>query len=118
MLSHSLRQGVLVITVHADPGIGGRATFLTRISDLVHAYQPASLVVVLDEPAADGPVVGIVLRAHRMCSRLGLLMSVATHNAPARRLLEAGADTSGVRLVVHARIDAAIAGAAALAMAA
>ncbi len=35
-------------------------------------------------------------------------MSVATHSAPARRLLEDGADTGGCRLVVHARTDTAI----------
>ncbi|MEU2924512.1 hypothetical protein ABZ636_05510 [Streptomyces sp. NPDC007251] len=118
MLSHAFEQGVLVITVYDDPGIGGRAKLLSRISDMVHAYRPASVVVVLDEPAARASMVGVILRVQRLCSRLGLLMSVATHNAPARRLLEAAADESSTSLVIHARIDAAIAGAAALGMAA
>jgi hypothetical protein len=43
-----------------------------------------------------------------MCNHLGVLISVATHSAPTRRLLEANADTSGTRLVVHARTDTAI----------
>jgi hypothetical protein len=49
-----------------------------------------------------------VLRAHRLCGRLGTLMSVATHRAPARRLLEANAGIGSPRLVIHPRIDIAI----------
>ncbi|MER7481647.1 hypothetical protein ABTX60_29130 [Streptomyces sp. NPDC126510] len=109
MLSHSLDHGVLVITVHQDPGIGGRATLLTRISDLVQAYRPAPVVIVLDEPAARSAVVSVVLRVHHLCSRTGTLMSVATHSAPVRRTLETDADTAGTRLVVHARADTAVA---------
>ncbi|WP_330337056.1 hypothetical protein [Streptomyces sp. NBC_00557] len=118
MLSHAFEQGVLVITVHDDPGAGGRASLLARISDLIQAFRPASVVIVLDEPAARASIAGVILRVQRLCSRLGLLMSVATHNAPARHRLEAAADESGTSLVIHARIDAAIAGAAALSMAA
>ncbi|MFF7891874.1 hypothetical protein ACFZDI_08045 [Streptomyces sp. NPDC007907] len=113
LLSHALDRGVLVVTVHQDPGIDGRATLLTRISDLVRACRPASVVVVLDEPAARNAVVGVILRVHRLCSRLGTLMSVATHSAPVRRALEAEADTGGTRLVVHARADTAVAAACA-----
>ncbi|WP_190200648.1 hypothetical protein [Streptomyces djakartensis] len=111
MLSHSLDHGVLVITVHRDPGIGGRATLLTSISDLVHAFRPAPVVVVLDCPAPAGAVVSVVLRAHRLCSHLGVLMSVASSSAPTRRALEENADTAGTRLVVHARTDTAVAAA-------
>lgn len=42
MLSHSLRHEVLVITVHDNPGTGGRSTLLTSISDLLQSYRPAS----------------------------------------------------------------------------
>uniref|UniRef100_UPI0031D84EDC hypothetical protein n=1 Tax=Streptomyces hawaiiensis TaxID=67305 RepID=UPI0031D84EDC len=111
MLSHSFDRGVLVITVHRDPGIGGRATLLTRIGDLVQAYRPAPVVIVLDEPAARSAVVSVVLRVHHLCSRLCRLMSVATHSAPVRRALEADADTCGTRLVIHARADTAVAAA-------
>ncbi|MFJ8596989.1 hypothetical protein [Streptomyces sp. NPDC093598] len=111
MLSHSLDRGVLVITVHQDPGIGGRATLLTKISDLVQACRPAPVVVLLDERAAQSAVVSVLLRVHRLCSRLGTVMSVATHSAPTRRALEAHADTAGTRLVVHARADTAVAAA-------
>ncbi|MER6281120.1 hypothetical protein ABT272_42500 [Streptomyces sp900105245] len=107
MVSHALEQGVLVVTVHDDPGSDGRAVLLTRISDLVKGHAPTSLVLVLDGPAADSAV-GVVLRVHRLCSRLGLVMSVATHSAPVRRLLEADADAGGTRLVVLARADTAI----------
>jgi hypothetical protein len=109
---------VLVIRVHDDPGHGAPSTLLTRISDLIHAFQPMPVVIVLDEPAAGAAIVGVVLRVHRLCGRLGLLMSVATHDALARRLLEAAAEASGTRLVIYARIDAAIVGAATLATAA
>ncbi|MDQ0791240.1 hypothetical protein QFZ63_000755 [Streptomyces sp. B3I7] len=116
MLSHALERGVLVLTVHRDPGPAGRAALAAEIGNLVHAYRPRPVVVVLEEPATGDPTVGAVLRAHRLCSGLGVLMSVSTHSAPARRLLEAGADTGGCRLVVHARtataIDAAFAAAA------
>ncbi len=111
LLSHSLDHGVLVITVHRDPGIGGRAALLTKITDLVHAFQPAPVVVVLDEPASAGAAVSVVLRVHRLCSRLGVLMSVVSGSAPTRRALEDNADTAGTRLVVHARPDTAVAAA-------
>ncbi|MFF8012564.1 hypothetical protein [Streptomyces sp. NPDC007929] len=109
MLSHSLDRGVLVITVHEDPGVDGRATLVARISGLVQAYRPAPVVIVLDEPAARGPVVSTVLRVHRVCGPLGTLLSVATHSAPIRRALdEADTGTGGTRLVVHARVDTAV----------
>ncbi|MFD8234738.1 hypothetical protein ACFV20_23045 [Streptomyces sp. NPDC059696] len=108
LLSHTRDRGVLVITVHQDPGVDGSAMLLTRISDLVQACRPAPVVVVLDEPAARSSVVGVILRVHQLCGRLGTLMSVATHSAPVRRALEAGADTGGTRLVVHARADTAV----------
>ncbi len=109
MLSHSLEQGVLVITVHEDPGIDGRATLLTEISGLLHAHKPAPIVIVLDESAAGDAAVSVVLRVHRLCNHLGLLMSVVTHSAPARRLLETNALTGSMPLVVYARADTAIA---------
>jgi hypothetical protein len=109
LLSHALEHGVLVITVRCDPGVGGRAPLAAEISDLVHAHRPAPVVIVLDETAAGAAAVSAVLQAHRMCRHLGLLVSVATHSAPARRLLEAGAAPGGPRLVVHARVDTAIA---------
>ncbi|CAL9338790.1 hypothetical protein SUDANB58_00222 [Streptomyces sp. enrichment culture] len=112
MLSHALERGVLVITVPSDPGVDGRAPLLERIGGLVRAHRPAPVVIVLDEPAATGAAVSVVLRAHRLCSALGVLMSVATHSAPTRRLLEANADTSGTRLVIHARADTAVTAAA------
>ncbi|MGC0337882.1 hypothetical protein [Streptomyces sp. SLBN-8D4] len=115
MLSHSLEQGVLVITVHDDPGIGGRAALLAEISSLVHAHKPTPVVLVLDEPASSGAAVSAVLRAHRMCSVLGVFMSVATHSFPARRLLEVNADTTGIRLVIHAGAETAVSTATAFA---
>lgn len=119
MMSHMLEQRVLVITVHDDPGVDMRAALLTEISDLVHGYKPASVVIVLDHPTPTQAALSVVLRAHRLCSRLDLVMSVATHSAPLRRLLAAGADTEeGIRLVVHARADTAIATATALTTAA
>ena len=105
MVSHRFERGVLVVTVESDPGITRRAVLTTEISDLIHAYRPTPVVVVLEEAATGAPV---VLRAHHMCARLGVLMSVATHSAPARRLLEADADGVSPRLVVHARTDTAI----------
>ncbi|MET7690312.1 hypothetical protein ABZT06_20405 [Streptomyces sp. NPDC005483] len=118
MLSHSLEQGVLVIVVHDDPGIGGRAALLAEISGLVHAHKSAPVVLVLDEPAASGAAVSAVLRAHRMCSDLGVFMSVATPSFPARRLLEVNADTTGIRLAIHASAETAVSIAAAFATAA
>ncbi|WP_129312228.1 hypothetical protein [Streptomyces sp. L2] len=110
MLSHSCEQGVLVVTVGEDTDAKDAAPALYgQISALVHAHRPGSVVIVLDEGAATDRAVGTVLRVHRMCSDLGLLTSVATHSAPARRLLEANADTACTRLVIHARTDTAIA---------
>ncbi|MEV6612602.1 hypothetical protein AB0N31_01640 [Streptomyces sp. NPDC051051] len=119
MMSHALDLDVLVITVHADPGADGREGLLAQVSALVEGHMPVFVVMVLDESAATDATVGVVLRVHRLCSRLGLLMSVATHSAPARRLLdEASADNSGIRLIIHARADVAVATATALTTAA
>lgn len=107
MLSHTLEREVLVITVDHDPGIDGRAALAAHLTDLVDAHQPAPVVVVLTDRAG-GAAVSAVLRAHQRCGRLGVLMSVVAHSAPVRRLLEDNADTSGPRLVVHARVDTAI----------
>ncbi|WP_436800857.1 hypothetical protein [Streptomyces avermitilis] len=108
MLSHSIEHGVLVITLHTDPGIGQRAELSQEITDLVHAYSPLPVVIVLDMPGVGGATVSAVLRAQRMCHHLGVLMSVSTHSAATRRILEANCDTGGTRLVVHARTDVAI----------
>ncbi|MFF0854555.1 hypothetical protein ACFYVM_26420 [Streptomyces sp. NPDC003280] len=117
-VSHSLDRGVLVVTVHDDPGTGGRTALHERIGALVEGHRPVSLVVVLGDDAEADAAVGAVLRSHRLCSRLGLVMSVAAHSAPVRRLLEANADPDGTRLVIHARADTAIATATALTAAA
>ncbi|WP_320781840.1 hypothetical protein [Streptomyces sp. CRN 30] len=108
MLSYRLDHAVLVITVERDPGIGGRADLANRITDLVDAHRPRPVVVVLSDEAAGGAAVSAVLRAHQFCARLGILMSVVTHSAPLRRMLENNADTRGLRLVVHARTDTAV----------
>jgi hypothetical protein len=108
MLSYRLEHEVLVITVEEDPGIGGRAALASRITDLVDAHRPSPVVVVIGERAAGSAAVSAVLRAHQFCGRLGVLMSVVTHSAPLRRLLAADADSRGLRLVVHARMDTAI----------
>lgn len=108
MLSHAFEDGVLVVTLHSTGGTGRRGGLSQEIGDLVHAYRPGVVVIVLDEPADGSAIVDAVLEAHRLCDRLGIMMSVATHSAPLRRLLEANADTGGTRLVVHARTDTAI----------
>ncbi|MFH8755713.1 hypothetical protein [Streptomyces atroolivaceus] len=108
MLSHRVDHGVLVLTVQEDPGIGGRAELTSGITAFVRAYQPAPVLVVIEEPAATPATASAVLRAHRHCDELGVLMSVATHSAPVRRLLEANACSGGTRLVVHPCIDTAV----------
>ncbi|MFE9445249.1 hypothetical protein ACFYO2_41280 [Streptomyces sp. NPDC006602] len=117
MISHALEQGVLVITVHNDPGICRRADLLRQISDLVRAHKPDALVIVLDDPAATEAAVSVVVRVPALQRPWGL--DVRCHpERPARRLLEANADTRGTRLVIHARADIAVATAAALTAAA
>ncbi|MEU7423114.1 hypothetical protein [Streptomyces sp. NPDC040750] len=118
MLSHVFERGVLVVTVHEDPGISGRALLLTRISELVEAHRQAHVVVVLDEPAAVATTVSVVLRVHHLCRDLGVLLHVATGSAAARRVLEANADTHGDPLGVHADVDTAVASASAFTAAA
>ncbi|MGW3818786.1 hypothetical protein [Streptomyces sp. NPDC005046] len=108
MLSRSLDHGVLVITVHEDPGAGNRNELAAQIRDLVHAHQPAPVVVVLGEAAATRAVVSALVDAYHECRHLDVLTSVATHSALARRLFEAAAVAGGSRLVVHSRIDVAV----------
>jgi hypothetical protein len=112
MITHSRETGVLVITVHPDSDTADEAGLFTRMSSLVRVYDPDPVVVVLTD-AADAAVEA-VLRVHCLCTRLGLVLSVASHSAPVRRLLEANADTSGARLIIHARADTAITTAGAL----
>ncbi|MFD5633032.1 hypothetical protein ACFVU0_21580 [Streptomyces sp. NPDC058122] len=108
MLSRSLDHGVLVVTVHEDPGTGLRVEFSARIRDLVRAHEPTPVVVVIDEAAATPGVVRALVDAYGDCGDLGVLASVATHSASARRLFEVAADRGGPRLVVHSRIDVAV----------
>ncbi|MFG1665116.1 hypothetical protein [Streptomyces sp. Y7] len=118
MMSHTIERGVLVITMHGNPGIAMRATLLARINDLVHVHKPASVVVVLDQPSPTPTALSLVLRTHHLCSHLGLVMSVAARSAPVRRLLAAGTDATDIGLVIPARADTAIATATALTTAA
>ncbi|MFD5856743.1 hypothetical protein [Streptomyces chartreusis] len=109
MMTHTIEQGVLVITMHDDPGIAMRAALLAQVSDLVQGHKPASVVIALDQPSPTQAALSVVLRAHHLCSHLGLVMFVATPNAHVRRLLAVGADTRDIGLVIHARTDTAIA---------
>lgn len=109
MMTHAFEQRVLVITMHDDPGIAMRAALLAQISDLVQGHKPASVVIVLDQPSPTQAALSIILRADHLCSRLGLVMFVATPNAHVRRLLAVGADTRDMGLVIYARADTAIA---------
>ncbi|MFF4539956.1 hypothetical protein [Streptomyces aureus] len=109
MLSRTLDHGVLVVTVHEDPGAGPRGAFTAQIRDLVHAYEPAPIVVVVDVAAATPGVVGALMAAYAECGDLDVLTSVVTHSAVARRLFEAAVVRDGSRLVVHSRIDVAVA---------
>ncbi|MEU1040606.1 hypothetical protein ACFYP4_21860 [Streptomyces sp. NPDC005551] len=108
MLSHTIEGGVLVIRLRSDPDTDERAALALAISDLVHTYRQYPVVITLDGEAATSAAVSAVIRAHHMCNHLGVVMSVATDSAPARRLLEANADTGGTRMVIHARVDTAI----------
>ncbi|MET7685714.1 hypothetical protein [Streptomyces sp. NPDC005423] len=108
MLTHSIERGVLVLRLQGDPGPPDVDALSEHISGLVHAHDPAPVVIVL---GADAPPSSVeaVLRAHRRCAPLGVLLSVATHSAPVRRALEAQAGADGPPLVIHARVDTAIA---------
>ncbi|MGW7265204.1 hypothetical protein [Streptomyces sp. NPDC054842] len=111
LLSHTIERGVLLITPGAATDTEEKAALAAHISDLVHTYQPFPVVIVLEGPAAAGATVDAVVEAHQACAHLGVLVSVTADNAPARRRLEAGADPEGARLVVHARVDTAVAAA-------
>ncbi|MFJ5778989.1 hypothetical protein [Streptomyces sp. NPDC093094] len=112
MLPHSFEQHVLVIRVSSDPGTEGTADLVTEVDGLVRAYHPSPVVLVLDARAATGAALSGVLRVHRTCSSLGVLLSVATPSARARRVLEADADSRATRLIIHARADTAVSTAA------
>jgi hypothetical protein len=108
MLSHTLDQHVLVIRVDSDPGTDGRAELVTEIDGLVRAYRPAPVVIILEDQAATGAALSAVLLVHRTCIALGVLLSVVTSSAPARRVLEANADSVGSHLIIHARAATAV----------
>jgi hypothetical protein len=111
LLSHTIERGVLMITPNAATDTGERTALAAHISDLVHTYQPFPVVIVLEGPATGSATVDAVVEAHRACAHLGVLVSVASHSAPARRRLEAAAEPEGTPLVVHARVDTAVAAA-------
>ncbi|WP_258054508.1 hypothetical protein [Streptomyces sp. Ru71] len=106
-----LDQGVLVVTVQNDTG-DGRTELLEEIEDLIRGYQPLPVVIAVEDPDVGAAAIDMVLQAHRVCVRLGVLMSVITHSAPLRRMLQTRAERDGVRLVINARADIAIAAAA------
>ncbi|MFD0069904.1 hypothetical protein [Streptomyces sp. NPDC127574] len=107
MVKYALQHGVLVLTLDDDPG--ARVQELPgRIYDLARAHAPCPVVIILGGRAT-GPVINAVQHAHRMCSELGMLISVVTHSAGARRALDAQPSDVGTRLVIHARTDTAIA---------
>lgn len=108
MLTQSLEHGVLVLAVEDDPGSAQPNILARLISDLVHVHAPTPVVVVLGG-AATAAVITAVVTAHRLCSGLDVLLSVATSSAPARRALRTRAAEHGAGLVVHARTDTAIA---------
>ncbi|MER6206001.1 hypothetical protein [Streptomyces sp. NPDC001642] len=105
---------MLVLVVEDGPGTERTEQLAVLISDLVQAHAPMPAVVVIKGEATDA-VVDAVVDAHRRCRGLDVLMSVATVSAPARRALQARADAGGGGLVVHARVDTAIATAGAIA---
>lgn len=73
MTTHTLKQRVLVITMHDDPVIAMRAALLAQINDLVRGHKPASVVIVLDQLSPTQAALSVVLRAHHLCSHLGLV---------------------------------------------
>ncbi|MFF0190853.1 hypothetical protein [Streptomyces sp. NPDC005244] len=107
MLSHTLENGVLVLALQDDPAAGSRDRLPTLISDLAQVHAPVPVVIVLGAEATVS-VIDAVVRAHGMCRSLGILVSVATPCASARRRLQAAAAAQGGGLVVHARTDTAI----------
>ncbi|MFJ3088269.1 hypothetical protein [Streptomyces sp. NPDC086838] len=108
MLSHAFNEGVLVCTVQEDPRIQRRAELANLILDLARVHQPAPVVVVIDDAAATPSTASAILRARSQCTELGVVLSVASHSAPLRRLLQDGEDPTLTRLVIHTRIDTAI----------
>lgn len=109
MLPHTFENGVLVVALPADVGVGDRSALSTGIARLAGAHAPAPVVVEIDTPADGAAAVSAVVRAHRMCARLGVAMCVATPGAATRRLLQANSDTSAAPLGVHASTAAAVA---------
>ncbi|MER7983634.1 hypothetical protein [Streptomyces sp. NPDC095817] len=107
MLSHSVENGVLVLSPREDLGAEAEDTLTALISDLVQVHAPVPAVFVLGT-ATDPGVVDAVVRAHRLCRPSGVLLSVASACAPTRRLLRARAAADDSNLVVHARTDIAI----------
>ncbi|MFD5816667.1 hypothetical protein [Streptomyces sp. NPDC127038] len=108
MVTHFLERGVLVLTLDDDPGSRDQNDLPRRISDLVHAHDPRPVVIIVGG-VAPATATSAVLRARRMCSDTGVLMSVAAHSAAVRRRLQAQPPAVGTPLVVHARTDTAIA---------
>ncbi|MEU8951040.1 hypothetical protein [Streptomyces sp. NPDC048489] len=107
MLTHSLERGVLVLKLDDNPSAGDRDSLARYICDLINAHSPAPVVIIIGR-AASQLVVAAVIEAHRMSSKLKVLVGVATSNASIRRALEAANDFFRPRIVVHARTDVAM----------
>ncbi|MER5882103.1 hypothetical protein ABT119_40030 [Streptomyces sp. NPDC001910] len=107
MLSHRIESGVLVLSIQDDLGAESQDALAALISDLIHVHESVPVVIVLGA-AATASVIDAVVRAHRMCRSLSVVVSVATPCASARRRLRAAGTAQGGRMVVHARTDIAI----------
>ncbi|MGW8990982.1 hypothetical protein ACWGRF_13800 [Streptomyces zhihengii] len=109
MLSQRYQHGILVITIHDDPAHDERADLTRRLAELMRAHHPAPVVVVIADAACSASTATAVRRAHRRGRDRNELLSVVTHSAPVRRLLQAGETAARHRMVIHPRMDVALA---------
>ncbi|MEU3051343.1 hypothetical protein ABZ705_33465 [Streptomyces sp. NPDC006984] len=113
VFTHMLDRGVLVVTLHGDVVIGDRAAVSQGFADLVRMYLPRAVVIELRTPVVSAAALSAVLRAHRLCEHGRVPLSLVAAERATRRLLEAGTDGTGLRVL--ACRDEAVAGVAGVA---
>ncbi|WP_051820333.1 hypothetical protein [Streptomyces flavochromogenes] len=76
VISHTLADGVLYVTLPPDLDVTERAAAALETEVLVHAHRPRLVQVTLDGTAPSPASLSALARARRMCAGLGIPLTI------------------------------------------
>lgn len=81
VISHTLRDGVLRVTLLRDLDVTTRAAAALEIEALVASNRPGQVLVELPTPTPSPATLSALARAHRMCESMGIPLSATGSGA-------------------------------------